>query len=311
MEENTIVIIDEATLKDKIYEIRGQKVMLDFELAEIYGYETRRLNEQIKNNIDRFDEDFRFQLAREEWDRILMSKISISSWGGRRKLPYAFTEQGIYMLISVLKGDLAIQQSKAIIRTFKMMKDYIIETSGHLLTNTNQYIESRFSSIDARFEVVESKLDIVMDNFNDLSKLKHFLIFNGERIEADIAYQQIYSLAKQSIIIVDNYIGVKTLEHLKVCSSDISITICSDNVARTGITEEYLEDFKNDTGLVITLKPNNNIVHDRYIIIDYQTDNETIYHSGSSSKDAGNGITTIMEIENTIDYHRLIDELLK
>ena len=311
MEENTIVIIDEATLKDKIYEIRGQKVMLDFELAEIYGYETRRLNEQIKNNIDRFDEDFRFQLAREEWDRILMSKISISSWGGRRKLPYAFTEQGIYMLISVLKGDLAIQQSKAIIRTFKMMKDYIIETSGHLLTNTNQYIESRFSSIDARFEVVESKLDIVMDNFNDLSKLKHFLIFNGERIEADIAYQQIYSLAKQSIIIVDNYIGVKTLEHLKVCSSDISITICSDNVARTGITEEHLEDFKNDTGLVITLKPNNNIVHDRYIIIDYQTDNETIFHSGSSSKDAGNGITTIMEIENTIDYHRLIDELLK
>ena len=110
---------------------------------------------------------------------------------------------------------------------------------------------------------------------------------------------------------MDNYIGVKTLEHLKVCSSDISITICSDNVARTGITEEYLEDFKNDTGLVITLKPNNNIVHDRYIIIDYQTDNETIFHSGSSSKDAGNGITTIMEIENTIDYHRLIDELLK
>ena len=107
MEENTIVIIDEATLKDKIYEIRGQKVMLDFELAEIYGYETRRLNEQIKNNIDRFDEDFRFQLAREEWDRILMSKISISSWGGRRKLPYAFTEQGIYMLIFVPKGELA------------------------------------------------------------------------------------------------------------------------------------------------------------------------------------------------------------
>ena len=317
MEENTIVIIDEATLKDKIYEIRGQKVMLDFELAEIYGFTTSNFNRQVKRNIERFDEDFMFQLTKNELNGLVRCQNGTArTWivgnaGGRTSLPYAFTEQGIYMLISVLKGELAIQQSKAIIRTFKMMKDYIIETSGHLLTNTNSYIESKFSSIDSRFEVVESKLDIVMDNFNDLSKLKHFLIFNGERIEADIAYQQIYSLAKQSIIIADNYIGVKTLEHLKVCSSDISITICSDNVARIGITEEYLEDFKNDTGLVITLKPNNNIVHDRYTIIDYQTDNETIFHSGSSSKDAGNGITTIMEIENTIDYHRLIDELMK
>ena len=204
MEENTIVIIDEATLKDKIYEIRGQKVMLDFELAEIYGYETASFNQQIKRNIERFDVDFRFQLTRKEYETILRSQIVIANniSSKRRYLPYAFTEQGIYMLISVLKGELAIKQSKAIIRTFKIMKDYIIETSGHLLTtNTNSYIESKFSSIDARFEVVESKLDIVMDNFNDLSKLKHFLIFKGERIEADIAYQQIYSLAKQSIII--------------------------------------------------------------------------------------------------------------
>ena len=180
MEENTIVIIDEATLKDKIYEIRGQKVMLDFELAEIYGYETASFNQQIKRNIERFDADFRFQLTRKEYETILRSQIVIANniSSKRRYLPYAFTEQGIYMLISVLKGDLAIQQSKAIIRTFKMMKDYIIETSGHLLTNTNQYIESRFSSIDARFEVVESKLDIVMDNFINPSTYKHFLILD-------------------------------------------------------------------------------------------------------------------------------------
>lgn len=100
--------------------------MLDFELAEIYGYTTKRFNEQIKNNIERFDEDFRFKLTREEVNN-LRSNFSTSSWGGSRYLPYAFTEQGIYMLMTVLKGDLAIRQSKALIRTFKQMKDYIIE----------------------------------------------------------------------------------------------------------------------------------------------------------------------------------------
>ena len=128
MEENKLVIIDEATLKDKIYTIRGQKVMLDFELAEIYGYSTRDLNNQVKNNIERFDEDFRFQLTREEFNLILKWKKSTSKRGGRRKLPYAFTEQGIYMLISVLKGDLAVQQSKTII-----MQDLRAKIAGIVL----------------------------------------------------------------------------------------------------------------------------------------------------------------------------------
>ena len=105
-----ILVIDEIMLQSKIHIVRGQKVMLDFELAEIYGYTTKRFNEQIKNNIERFDEDFRFKLTREEIDN-LRSKNSTSSWGGSRYLPYAFTEQGIYMLMTVLKGDLAIQGS--------------------------------------------------------------------------------------------------------------------------------------------------------------------------------------------------------
>ena len=313
MEENKLVIIDEKTLESKIYIIRGQKVMLDFELAEIYGYETASFNQQIKRNIERFDADFRFQLTKKEYETILRSQIVIANniSSKRRYLPYAFTEQGIYMLISVLKGELAIQQSKAIIRTFKMMKDYIIETSSYLLTtNTNSYIESKFSSIDARFEVMESKLDVVMDNFIDPSTFKHFLILDGERIESDIAYQQIYSLAKKSIIIIDDYISIKTLELLKVCDKNISITICSDNAARNNITEEQLEDFKNDTGLLVEIKPTNNRVHDRYIVIDYQTDNEILYHSGASSKDSGNRITTIMRIEDSGGYHHIIDRLI-
>ena len=308
---NELIIINEENIKDLIYEIRGQKVMLDFDLARIYGYETKTFNQQVRNNINKFPDDFRFQLTKDEIALILRSKKLTAKMlsSKRRYNPYAFTEQGIYMLMTVLRGELATKQSLALIRLFKSMKDYIVE--GGLIMNSNQYLESRFASYDARFEKIENKLDIVMDNFIDPSTYKHFLILDGERIEADMAYQTIYSLAKQSLIIIDDYIGVKTLELLKICNKDIQIIICSDNVARNGVSETFIEDFINDTGMNITLKPTNNKVHDRYIVIDYKTDNETIYHSGSSSKDAGNKITTIMKIEsNSGDYHQFIDELL-
>lgn len=100
-ENREIVVIGETTMKSKIYYIRNQKIMLDFELAEIYGYETKTFNQQVKNNIEKFDEDFRFQLTKDEWEflrsKILTSKSDEGS-GGRRYMPYAFTEQGIYML---------------------------------------------------------------------------------------------------------------------------------------------------------------------------------------------------------------------
>ena len=114
MEEDTttneLVIITEESIKDMIYEIRGQKVMLGFDLARIYGYETRKFNEQVKNNAQRFNDDFRFQLQKEEWISLLMSKKRTSKKGGTRKLPYAFTEKGIYMLMTVLKGELATKR---------------------------------------------------------------------------------------------------------------------------------------------------------------------------------------------------------
>lgn len=111
----------------EIYTIRGHQVMLDLDLAEIYGYTTKAFNQQIRNNIDRFPDDFRFQLTKEEIDSILRSKNLTSTWGGLRYLPYAFTEQGIYMLMTVLKGNLAERQSVAIMRAFKSMREYIFQ----------------------------------------------------------------------------------------------------------------------------------------------------------------------------------------
>ena len=99
-----LALVEENLIKDLIYEIRGQKVMVDFDLTCIYGYGAKRFNEQIKNNSGKFEEDFMFRLTSEELSTILKSKKSASSWGGRRKLPFAFTEQGVYMLMTVLRG---------------------------------------------------------------------------------------------------------------------------------------------------------------------------------------------------------------
>ena len=127
---------EENTIRSKIHVIRGQQVMLDFDLAEIYGYSTKAFNQQVKNNIESFDEDFRFQLSDAEVTELSRSKFLTSMQttgvkGGRTYNPYAFTEQGIYMLMTVLKGELAVTQSKMLIRTFKEMKHFI-QNNSHI-----------------------------------------------------------------------------------------------------------------------------------------------------------------------------------
>ncbi len=114
--------LNNKTIESMIYIIRGQKVMLDFDLAKIYWYTTKAFNQQVNRNIEKFPMDFMFKVNKDEMNSILMSQNVISSWGGNRKLPHAFNEQGIYMLMTVLKGDLATRQSKALIRAFKQMK---------------------------------------------------------------------------------------------------------------------------------------------------------------------------------------------
>ena len=132
-EKNEIMIVDEQLLKDKIYMIRGQQVMLDSDLAEIYGYETRYFNRQVQNNKERFrGDDFMFQITKEELENLMCKKFT-SSWGGTRKLPYVFTEQGIYMLMTVLRGEFAVEQSRTLIRLFKSMKDYMTDISSSIL----------------------------------------------------------------------------------------------------------------------------------------------------------------------------------
>lgn len=335
--KDEIMPVNQESLAEKIYIIRGQKVMLDFELAEIYGYETKRFNEQVKNNIEKFDDDFRFQLTKEEWEN-LRSKISTSKSetgsGGRRYLPYVFSEAGIYMLMTVLKGELAVKQSKALIRTFKQMKDYIVENQG--LIGQREFLQLSMQITSNVVEMqglrrdlmnVEDKVAGLVDNLGnvvhkselselilDLSnpQLKYgFLLLNGEPIEANLAYKDIYSIAKKSIYIVDNYIGVKTLVLLKDIPSSVEITIFSDNVGKGLHTLEYQDFCKEYPFRRVKFQKSGGEFHDRYIIIDWNTDKQRIYHCGASSKDAGQRITTISEVVDQVVYADLINKLLK
>ena len=234
-----------------------------------------------------------------------------SNEGGRRYLPYAFTEQGIYMLMTVLKGDLAVRQSIALIKAFKQMKDYLIENKALLTTDETIKLTNLVNEHSNRLDKIEEKLEVVMDSFDDPSKYKHYLIRNGEKLEADVAYQEIYKLAKKSIYIIDDYISVKTLQLLKVCNSNINIIIISDNKARNNINNNYLDDFKHDMGFDIKIKQNNSKFHDRYIIIDYNTDDYKIFHCGASSKDSGKSINTIIEIKEKELYIPLVEKALR
>ena len=309
-------LIDENMLKSRIYTIRGLKVMLDADLAEIYGYSTKAFNQQIKNNIEKFDEDFRFQLDSEEIEGLSRSKFLTSMQikgvkGGRSYAPYAFTEQGIYMLMTVLKGERATAQSKALIRLFKQMKDYIIAENRNLLSNEGLVqiaVQTERNTKD--IAVIQSDLQKVMENFVDPSTYKHFLILNGKKLEADVAYTQIYGMAKKSIAIIDDYVGVKTLDLLRGIAKGVSVAIYSDEQGFESLTDQIKNDFsaaRPDVKLFTDRTKGK--FHDRYIFLDYGLKGEKLFHCGASSKDAGNKITTIMQIENTEIYHILMEKL--
>ena len=333
--EKEVIINNENDLKDKIYMIRGVQVMLDKDLAEIYGYSTKAFNQQVKNNIEKFDEeDLMFQLTEEETNNLrsnfLTANISVMS----RSLPYAFTEQGVYMLMTVLKGELATKQSKALVRLFKKMKDYVIEnqqvvSQRDFLRLSLQTSENAQNIIDFRKQLAEidDKVETVVSNLGDMVRKSElspimlnlgkpeipagWLILNGQPVESDIAYQQIYTLANKTIYIIDNYISLKTLILFKNAKQNVAVTIFSDNT-NNGLHKVEYDDFcKEFPGLKIDVKEAGKIFHDRYIILDYGTLDEKIYHCGASSKDGGRKVTTITLTADTSVYSGLIAQLLK
>ena len=334
---NTEIVNIEVTeqfLREKLYEIRGVKVMLDADLAEIYGYETKAFNQQVKRNIVRFDEDMMFQLTDYELEYLRSQFVTANISSMVRSNPYVFTEQGIYMLMTVLKGDLAVKQSKALVRIFKRMKDYILSNQG--LINQREVIQLSMQTAENTSEISKLRMDIgsvekqmsdVMDQLNDvvtkseLADMMHsfvsdedngWLLYNTKYCSADVAYSSIYGQAKKNVYVIDNYIGLRTLVMLKNIPSGVDIKLFSDNVGSGKLHNVEYNDFLREyPGLRITMQHTGGVFHDRFIVLDYGTKDERVFLCGASSKDAGARITTIVEDFGVQKYDPIIKKLLK
>ena len=305
--------------------IRDKQVLLDRDLATLYGVATKVLNQAVKRNAERFPERYCFQLRPQEY--MFLRSQSVTSKketrGGRQYLPYVFTEQGIAMLSAVLRSETAVRVSIAIMDAFVAMRRYMLENgdvSSRLVRVEGKEIEQdrrlleHDHKIDSLFEAMdrrETDLKKVMENIIDPSTYRHFLILNGQKLEADVAYAQIYGMAKKSVLIVDNYVDVKTLNLLRNVHEGVSILIASDLYGRTSVTDDMLNDFRAAMpGISIDKVSALHKFHDRYILIDFKTKSEKLYHCGASSKDAGNKITTIVQLDDVDAYRNMFKELL-
>lgn len=286
--ENEIILLNENELKDKIYAIRGKKVMLDSDLARIYGYTTKSFNQQIKNNIERFDEEYRFQLTSNEYNYLRSKNLTSSlnnNYGGRRTLPYVFTEEGIYMLISVLKGEKAINQYKILIKTFKSMKDYLI--SNELIDS--EYI-TNIQNILLEYNSRLIKLEDKISEYDHISKI----FLNGEIYDAYSFILDLFNISENSITIIDNYIDSKLLDLLKNLKSKI-IVITKENT----LIKKFKRQYSNIDFII------NNSFHDRFIVID----NEIVFSIGSSIKDIGKKVCYISRINDKEEINKLTSKI--
>ena len=313
--------VDPVKINEMIYVLRGQKVMLDKDLAEIYGYEVKNLNRQVKNNIERFPSDFMFQITQEEADYLRCNFCTANLNPMSRTLPYVFTEQGVYMLATVLKGDIAVNQSIGIIRAFREMRHLILQNqqfvSREELIMITDSIETKTREIalrqdetDKQIKNIQGSIESINESFMNDNDYRNYIIFKGQKFEADKAHIDIYKKAQKSIFIIDNYVNTKTLHLLSHKNPGVLVILFTENgFGRRGfLSPSEIEDFRDEYP-PFQIKPNP-YCHDRFIVLDYNTKNEKVYHCGSSSKDAGNKVCAINCIENTQLIHPVIDGLL-
>ena len=263
------LVINEQNIQNKIYTIRGVQVMLDRDLAELYSVETKRVNEQVKRNIERFDDDFMFQLTDKEFD-YLRSQNATARFSKVRNNPYVFTEQGVYMLATVLKSDTAINVTKQIMRTFTKMKSFLHQNVGMF---------ERFERIEQRLYMHDENFNILFKALEDKSLIpSQGIFYNGHTFDAYKFVNDLIKSAKKDIKLIDNYID-ETVLTLFSKVANIKVTIYTKTISKQLKLDmkKYNSQYNN-----IEIKKFDNS-HDRFLIID---DNE-VYHIGASLKDLG------------------------
>jgi len=268
------LIISRKEIENRIYNIRGQQVMLDSDLAGIYQVETKVFNQAVKRNAERFPENFRFQLTQDEFDTInLRSQIVTSSlnYGGRRYLPYVFSEQGIAMLSAILRSEVAVKVSIEIMNAFVEMRKILISNAS--LFHRLDKIEIKQLEADQKFEEIFKAMG------SDKLHSEKGIFYNGQIFDAYTFVSDIIRSAKSSIILLDNYVDDTVLTLLGKRNNNITATIYTKNISNQ---------LRLDVQRYNSQYPPIEIeffsdAHDRFLIID-DTD---LYHIGASLKDLG------------------------
>jgi hypothetical protein len=295
------MIIQTNEIGRLIYTIRGKQVMLDHDLAALYGYEVRALNQQLKRNIGRFPDDFMFQLTKEEIE-IVKSQIVTSPYsnfysgqdGGRRKPPYAFTEQGIYMLATVLKGEIADQQSIFIMRAFREMRHFVANNA--LLFEKISHIELKQLEYE---KSTDERFDKVFQYIEDHAESEQKIFFDGQIYDAFSLITSIIHKAQKEIILIDGYVDVDTLNILAKKNNGVDVKVYT--YASAQLTNRDAANFNAQYPTLIVKKTQ--VFHDRFIILD----GKTAYHIGASIKDAGKKCFGISLLEDP----DMVTDLLK
>ena len=282
-----------AEIKDiesKIYNIRGVEVMLDSDLAEQYqcANGTKSINLAVKRNKDRFPSDFYFQLNEEEYNQICGFNLKLQN-NKIRSLPYVFTEQGVAMLATIIRTDVAAKVSIDIMRAFVRMRHYI--------KYNEQLLPRKYLLLEEKVDNNSMKIDVLFDKFNPKVITKNSIFFQNDIYDAYSVLMEIFKLSEGEIIIIDNYAGKELFDILRIIHK--KIIIISSHIDET-LKKKYLKQYNN----VLFIK--NDSYHDRFIILD----RKMVFHSGASFKDLGKKCFAINEIENKKEKEKLINDVL-
>ena len=263
--------ISQKEIESCIYHVRGVQVMLDYDLANIYQVETRALNQAVKRNIERFPADFMFQLDQSEWENLKSHFVISTQHGGRRTVPFAFTEQGVSGLSGVLKSEIAAKMHVTIMRIFVQMRKII---------NENNWLFQRLEGIERKQLETDKKFEKVFKALEDKDFIPtQGLFFDGQVFDAYELASKIIRSAKNSIILIDNYIDETTLTHLTKKSNNVKLLLLTRNISKQ-LQLDVRKANEQYGNFEIRLFAKS---HDRFLIID----NNEVYHLGASLKDLG------------------------
>ena len=269
---------DSINIQNLIYVVRGKQVMLDSDLAQLYQIETRTLNQSVKRNIKRFPIHYRFQLTNEEYEdlksQIVTSSIDNGNYGGRRKLPFAFTEQGIAMLSSVLRSDVAIQINICIMDTFVEIRRYV--SNNTLLYEKVNNLELKQLAYQ---KSTDEKFDKVFQYIENHAEDEQKIFFDGQIYDAFSLIASLIQKAQKEIILIDGYVDIGTLNFLGKKNDGVDVKIYTYDNAK--LTNTDIANF-NSQYPTLTVK-RTQVFHDRFLVID----ESMVYHIGASIKDAG------------------------